>query len=119
MWFRMENSTAIARMAPALATGIRGGETGILELSLAPRMEPPAQVFMPMHLSNAWNTATKMINGAIALIPRLTLGLVIFVVFLVIGSIAKSLIRQFTLPVRAWGSCSVAWPRRRSLCWDS
>jgi small conductance mechanosensitive channel len=51
---------------------------------------------MPMQLSSAWNTATKMINGAIALIPSLILGTAVFLLFLILGSIAKSLIRRFT-----------------------
>jgi len=52
---------------------------------------------MSVDFSAAWNTGAKIVNQSIALIPNLVLALVIFVVFLVIGSIGRSLVRRFAI----------------------
>ena len=47
-------------------------------------------------LSNAWQSAGRIINGAISLLPNFLLAVLIFLVFLAIASAAKSLVRRFS-----------------------
>jgi small conductance mechanosensitive channel len=51
---------------------------------------------MPIDLSNAWKTGAKIINSSISLLPNVVLAVVIFVVFLVLGSASKSLMCRIT-----------------------
>ena len=52
---------------------------------------------MPVDFSNAWKTGIKIINESISLLPNIILGILIFVVFLVAASAAKSLTRRLVL----------------------
>lgn len=51
---------------------------------------------MPFHISTAVNSAEKIVNGAIALLPNIGLAIVVFILFVLAGSLAKSLIRRST-----------------------
>jgi small conductance mechanosensitive channel len=52
---------------------------------------------MSIDLSIAWKTATKILNEIVALLPNLVLGTVIFILFLVAASLAKSVTRRVVL----------------------
>jgi small conductance mechanosensitive channel len=52
---------------------------------------------MPIDFSNAWKTGIKIINESISLLPNLVLAIVIFVVFLLVASLGKSLARRVAL----------------------
>jgi small conductance mechanosensitive channel len=49
---------------------------------------------MPIDFSNAWKTGARIINQSISLLPNLVLAIVIFSVFLIVASLAKSLVRR-------------------------
>jgi small conductance mechanosensitive channel len=57
---------------------------------------------MPIDFSIAWKTAVKIINDIISLLPNIILGLLIFVLFLLAASVAKSLTRRFALRRRTY-----------------
>jgi len=57
--------------------------------------DPAAPV--KIDLSNAWRSWDKMVDGAIALLPNLILALVIFIVFLLIARLARSLVRRISI----------------------
>lgn len=48
-------------------------------------------------LSNAWRSWDRMVDGAIELLPNLVLALVIFIVFLLIARLARSLVRRISI----------------------
>jgi small conductance mechanosensitive channel len=52
---------------------------------------------MPIDFSNAWKTGIKIVNETISLLPNLVLGILIFIVFLVAASAARSLTRRLVL----------------------
>jgi small conductance mechanosensitive channel len=52
---------------------------------------------MPIDFSIAWKTGAKIINDIISLLPNIILGLLIFGLFLVVASFAKSLTRRVVL----------------------
>src|SRR5262249_7887063 len=45
----------------------------------------------------AWNTGAKILNGVIALLPNIVLGIAILILFLAMASLAKSLARRIAL----------------------
>jgi small conductance mechanosensitive channel len=49
---------------------------------------------MRIDLSNAWKSGSRIINGAISLLPNLILAVVVFILFLILASAAKSLVRR-------------------------
>jgi small-conductance mechanosensitive channel len=51
---------------------------------------------MPIDLSNAWKSGTRIINFVISLLPNIILAVVIFIVFLIVASTAKSIVRRVT-----------------------
>ena len=51
---------------------------------------------MPVDFSNAWKGGQRIIDSAISLLPNIILGVVIFVVFLLLASAAKSAVRRIT-----------------------
>ena len=51
---------------------------------------------MPIDLSNAWKSGSRIIDFSISLLPNLILAVVIFAVFLLLASAAKSLVRRLT-----------------------
>jgi small-conductance mechanosensitive channel len=51
---------------------------------------------MPIDLSNAWKSGTRIINFVISLLPNIILAVVIFIVFLIVASAAKSIVRRVT-----------------------
>lgn len=51
---------------------------------------------MRIDLSNAWKSGSRIINGAISLLPNLFLAIAIFVLFLILASAAKSLVRRLS-----------------------
>ena len=51
---------------------------------------------MPIDLSNAWKSATRIINFVISLLPNILLAVVIFVLFLILATAAKALVRRLT-----------------------
>ena len=48
---------------------------------------------MRIDLSNAWKSGSRIIDTVISLLPNAILAIVVFVVFLIIGSAAKSVVR--------------------------
>ena len=52
---------------------------------------------MSVDVSIAWKTATKILNEILALLPNFILGMVIFILFLVAASLARSLTRRVML----------------------
>jgi small conductance mechanosensitive channel len=52
---------------------------------------------MPIHLTTAWKSGERIINGVIALLPNVVLAVVIFIIFLVLASISKSMTRRFAV----------------------
>ncbi len=52
---------------------------------------------MSVDVSIAWKTVAKMLNEILSLLPNLILGMLIFILFLVAASLAKSLTRRVML----------------------
>jgi len=52
---------------------------------------------MPVDFSIAWKTGAKILNETISLLPNIILGLLIFILFLVAASLARSLTRRVVL----------------------
>src|SRR5215469_1334731 len=52
---------------------------------------------MPIDFSNAWNTAIRIINQAIALLPNLLIALFVFSLFLIGAAVCKSLVHRLAL----------------------
>jgi small conductance mechanosensitive channel len=48
-------------------------------------------------LSNAWRSWDHMVDAGIALLPNLILALVIFAIFLLLGSVVRSLVRRISV----------------------
>ncbi len=51
---------------------------------------------MSIDLSNAWKSASRIIDAAVSLLPNAILAAVIFVIFLILASAAKSIVRRLT-----------------------
>lgn len=51
---------------------------------------------MNIAVSSAWDTVQSMINGFIALLPNIVLGLIVFILFLFIASKIKLLVKRLT-----------------------
>ena len=51
---------------------------------------------MPIDLSNAWKSGARIINYAISLLPNIILAVGIFILFLIVASAAKSIVRRIT-----------------------
>src|SRR5258706_688072 len=51
---------------------------------------------MPIDLSNAWKSGTRIINFVISLLPNIILAVGIFVLFLIVASAVKSIARRVT-----------------------
>ncbi len=49
---------------------------------------------MHFDLSVAWQSGRKILESAIALLPKLILAIIVFVLFLIIGSVARSTVRR-------------------------
>jgi small conductance mechanosensitive channel len=47
-------------------------------------------------LSNAWDSGKKILDSAISLLPNIVLAVVIFILFLILASTAKSLVRRIS-----------------------
>lgn len=54
---------------------------------------PKGEARMRIDLSNAWKSGSRIIDTVISLLPNAILAIVVFVVFLIIGSAAKSVVR--------------------------
>ena len=52
---------------------------------------------MHIDFSNAWNTGAKLMNQCIAMIPNIVIAIVIFLLFLAVGSFCKSLVRRLAV----------------------
>jgi small conductance mechanosensitive channel len=52
---------------------------------------------VPIDYSNAWKSGSRIINSAISLLPNLVLAIIIFVLFLILASAAKAVVRRFGL----------------------
>jgi len=52
---------------------------------------------MPVDFSIAWKTGAKILNETVSLLPNIILGLLIFILFLVAASLARSLTRRVVL----------------------
>lgn len=48
----------------------------------------------PFHISDAWNSGEKIIESAIRLLPNIILGIVVFILFVFLGSFTKWLVRR-------------------------
>jgi small conductance mechanosensitive channel len=53
-------------------------------------------IHVPIDLSNAWKSAARIINAVISLLPNILLAVVIFVLFLFLASLAKSVARRLS-----------------------
>jgi small conductance mechanosensitive channel len=53
---------------------------------------------VPIDLSNAWKSGSRIINFVISLLPNMILAIIIFILFLFLASAAKSLVRRLTQP---------------------
>jgi len=51
---------------------------------------------MPIDLSNAWKSGSRIINYVISLLPNIILAVGIFILFLIVASAAKSIVRRLT-----------------------
>ena len=51
---------------------------------------------MPIDLSNAWKNGSRIINSVISLLPNMILAIVIFILFLIVASAARSMVRRLT-----------------------
>ena len=51
---------------------------------------------MPIDLSNAWKSGSRIVNFVVSLLPNIILAVAIFVLFLMLASAAKSLVRRFS-----------------------
>ena len=51
----------------------------------------------PIDFSNAWKSGIRIINTSIALLPNFVLAIIVFVFFLILASVSKSITRRFTL----------------------
>jgi small-conductance mechanosensitive channel len=49
---------------------------------------------MPIDLSNAWNSASRLINTVVSLLPNIVLAVVIFAIFLLVASLARATVRR-------------------------
>jgi small conductance mechanosensitive channel len=49
---------------------------------------------MPIDLSNAWKSGSRIINFVISLLPNIILAVGIFILFLIVASAAKSIVRR-------------------------
>jgi len=56
---------------------------------------PPAPGAPVVDISNAWKSGEKILNSAISLLPNLLIAAVIFVIFLVLARVTKSMVRRF------------------------
>lgn len=66
---------------------------------------------MPVDFSIAWKTGLKIVNEAISLLPNIILGILIFVVFLFVGSVAKSLIWRYVRGRRTHQAIAILFGR--------
>jgi len=55
---------------------------------------------MPIDFSNAWNTGVRIINQSIALIPNFLIACIVFLVFLLMASFCKTLVRRVAVQRR-------------------
>ncbi len=55
---------------------------------------------MPIDFTNAWRTGARLINQCISLIPNVVIALLIFLIFLVVASFCKSLVRRIAVQRR-------------------
>jgi len=51
---------------------------------------------MPIDLSTAWKSGSRILNFVVSLLPNIILAIVIFIVFLMLAAAAKSLVRGFS-----------------------
>ena len=52
---------------------------------------------MPIDFSNAWKSGSRILDFVISLLPNIILSIIILVLFLFLASMAKSLVRRFTI----------------------
>jgi small conductance mechanosensitive channel len=50
---------------------------------------------MNVDFGNAWKNGSRMIDGAISLLPNVFLAAIVFVLFMIVASLARRLIRRF------------------------
>lgn len=55
---------------------------------------------LPIDFSNAWNSGERILNRAISLLPNLIIAAAIFIMFLVMGSLSKTMVRRVTIKRR-------------------
>src|SRR5262245_57039818 len=55
---------------------------------------------MPIAFSSAWKTGARLINQCISMIPNLVIAVVIFLLFLVVASLCRSLVGRLALQHR-------------------
>jgi small conductance mechanosensitive channel len=51
---------------------------------------------MPIDLSNAWKSGSRIIDSVISLLPNMILAIIIFILFLIVASTARSMVRRIT-----------------------
>jgi small-conductance mechanosensitive channel len=52
---------------------------------------------MHLHFSNAWKTTLDIFNGIISQLPNIVIGLLLLVLFLIVASLTRSLVRRIAL----------------------
>jgi small-conductance mechanosensitive channel len=65
---------------------------------LSPEAQPSKNIDregrMPIDLSNAWKSASSLVNTVISLLPNVILAIVIFIIFLLVASGARATVRR-------------------------
>ena len=62
--------------------------------SLGMSLNACLEAIVPVDLSAAWQSGQKILDSAIALLPKLILAIIVFVIFLIIGSVVQSSVRR-------------------------
>ena len=70
----------------------------------------------PIDFSNAWKSGIRIINTSIALLPNFVLAIIVFVLFLILASVSKTLTRHFTLRRRTHQGMAILISRLVQTC---
>ena len=57
-------------------------------------MRMPHLSSMPFHISDAWKSGERIVDSAIRLLPNVVLGIIVFVIFLFLGTFTKWFVRR-------------------------
>ena len=62
-----------------------------IKIALASAAGPPVK---PEHLSAAWQSSDRMLNGLISLLPNIAMAIVVFILFVIVGRLAQYVIKR-------------------------